>query len=344
MQNNSFVKTAMGVWLFTLLILVFSCIPEEKEIESDVFSYPDQVDFLPLSAVFDGTDFSARKACDYMGCGETTEVCLVAGRNIEVGKVEIYNDEKYVYVTAHTTGDWYIIETHLKTAATKSGLGQGSNPAPGRFPYKTNHNPAVQKFTYMIPISDAGASFYTAFHASVVKIGQSGRVLQGETAWACGESFVARGNWATFTGLYTVYECDKEPEMNLCWEEETAWSYGNCYNRERGNWASFTGYNGEYKKAKLMAGKLYEIGEVIFEPAGNEVKITINLFETGAFQDKNENVKIQGYDVKPSGNPAPGQFTTHKGKATGKTYSVTVPKSKYYGVHIDAARSVACAL
>ena len=136
------------------------------------FSYPDQVDFLPLSAVFDGTDFSARKACDYMGCGETTEVCLVAGRNIEVGKVEIYNDEKYVYVTAHTTGDWYIIETHLKTAATKSGLGQGSNPAPGRFPYKTNHNPAVQKFTYMIPISDAGASFYTAFHASVVKIGQ----------------------------------------------------------------------------------------------------------------------------------------------------------------------------
>lgn len=344
MKNHSFVKSAIGIWLFTLLLLVFSCVPEENEVESDIFEYPEQVNFQSLSAIFDGTDFSARKACDYMGCGEVMEVCLVAGQNINVGKVEIYNDDKYVYVTAHTTGDWYIIESHLKTGETKSALGQGSNPAPGRFPHKNSHRPAVQKFTYMIPISETGDSFYTAFHASVVRLGQSGQVLQGETAWACGESFVARGNWATFTGLYTVYECDEEPTIQLCWEDETAWSYGNCYNKERGNWASYTSYSGENKKVKLMAGKLYEIGEVIFEPSGNDVKITINMFENGAFQNVDENVKIQGYDVKPSGNPAPGQFNTHKGTASGKSYSIVVPNFNHYGVHIDAARSVACPL
>lgn len=342
MKNKSPFKAAMGVWLFAILILVLSCVPEEVDFISEDFSFPEKVSFVPMTYDFDGLEYSARKACDYEGCGEVMEVCLKAGQNIEMGKVEIYNDDKYVYVTAHTTGDWYMIETHLKTSDSKSGIGQGSNPAPGQFPHKTDHDPAVQKFTYLIPISETGPEFYVAFHAAVVRVNAGGDVLQGETAWACGESFLAQGNWATFTQKYTVVECD-EPPVQTCWKDETAWSYGNCYNEGgRGNWASYTGYKGEYTKVKLMAGKIYEIGEVIFEPSGDDVKITINLFDIGGFQDVNENVKIQGYDSKPSGNPAPGLFNTHKGKAPGSTYSVVVPKFRYYGVHIDAKVAVPC--
>lgn len=341
MKHNFTLRSAMGVWLLSILLLAFSCIPEEREAENFSFDFPEKVNVVPFASIFEGTDFSARRACDYQGCGEVFEVCLIAGQNIEVGKVEVYNDDRYVYFSALVTGDWYFLETQLKTDPTKSGLGQGSNPAPGQFPHKETYDPAVQKVNYVIPISETGKSFYFAFHASVVKVNEKNEVVQGETAWSCGESFVAQGSWATFSGLYNVYDCE-EPPVELCWKDETAWSFGNCYNRERGNWASYTTYPGEKRTVKLMAGKIYEIGEVSFEPYGDDVKITINLFENGGFQDVSENVKIQGYNERPSGNPAPGQFNTHKGNASGSTYYVVVPRYRHYGVHVDAKVAIAC--
>jgi hypothetical protein len=48
------------------------------------------------------------------------------------------------------------------------------------------------------------------------------------------------------------------------------------------------------------------------------VTITLTSLNGAILQDGNETVKIQGYDSAPSGNPAPGQFTTYKGTETVK--------------------------
>lgn len=50
--------------------------------------------------------------------------------------------------------------------------------------------------------------------------------------------------------------------------------------------------------------------------------------------DEDNNVKIQGYNDVPTGNPAPGQFTTYKSNAL----EVTVPGSSYFGIHLDVSR------
>lgn len=335
-------KQLTGLWLLFIAAMAISCMPEVAEESLEISQFPTQLKFTPLYEPGAEGDFSARKSCDYEGCGEVFETCLLAGQHIPVGKVEVYNDEEYVYIVAHTSGDWYFYKSHLKISATKEGIGQGAgNPAPGQFPYQTTYNPAVQKATYKFAIAEVGQSFYFAFHAEVAKLDGSGRVLQAETAWSCGEKFNEKGNWATFSGKFTVSECVRDPEPELCWEEETAWSDGDCYT-SKGNWARFTKYKGVTTVAPLMAGKLYHIGDVTFEPVSGGVKITIALFNNGAFQNVAENVKIQGYTEKPSGNPAVGRFDTHKGTASGKTYSVVVPEFNFYGVHVDAARAVAC--
>lgn len=117
--------------------------------------------------------------------------------------------------------------------------------------------------------------------------------------------------------------------------EETAWSDGPRFNQRGGNWSTYTEYSGSEKTVTLFAGQTQNIGTVTFEPDNGQVKITISLNTYGEFQDVNENVKIEGYDTAPSGNPAIGQFT-YKNKAEGKSFSITVPSNKFYAVHVDA--------
>jgi len=139
-------------------------------------------------------------------------------------------------------------------------------------------------------------------------------------------------------GISNVTFCYKIVE-ECTWKNETAWSAGSRYVTQ-GNWATFTSYMGEEKTVDLIAGQFHKIGEVTFAPEGDNVRITILLNEDGRFQDVSENVKIQGYDEAPSRNPAPGQFTTHKGDASGPSYSVVVPSSDFYGVHVDGQRQI----
>ncbi len=153
-------------------------------------------------------------------------------------------------------------------------------------------------------------------------------VFKGGNSPACGI--------ITYPGI----GCDTVIEEDTCYKDETAWSDGTRYN-QRGNWATYTAYS-TGKEATLFAGQNFEIGTVSFgAEVDGEVEITITLNSDGAFQDVASNVKIQGYNSAPKGNPAPGRFA-FKGDASGSTFTATVPAANFYGVHVDAARVVEC--
>lgn len=131
--------------------------------------------------------------------------------------------------------------------------------------------------------------------------------------------------------------CDECPE---CFADETGWSDGPEY-EDGGQWATYTEY-GEDNTVTLYAGQTHEAGTVHFSAVvDGMVTITITLEECWEFDDVDENVKIQGYDVAPTEEPVPGQFA-NKSTATDSPYSVDVPAAAFYGVHVDLLRPVEC--
>lgn len=135
-----------------------------------------------------------------------------------------------------------------------------------------------------------------------------------------------------------------EEEPEVCYAGETAWADGDRYVR-RGNWATYTAYQSD-EAVTIFAGQTIEVGTAEFSDAiDGEVTITITLSEgvrlavdpeTGEALE--EAVKIQGYNAAPSGNPAPGLFTTYKGNSL----VITVPEFDYYGIHLDVEVEVEC--
>ncbi len=98
---------------------------------------------------------------------------LIAGQHIDVGDVSVWNDGTNLHVTYTTTDGWYMTETHLAVADGLGGIPQTKteNPIPGKFAYSENHDPAVQTYTYTIPLSwDPGNDLYVAAHAVVEKV------------------------------------------------------------------------------------------------------------------------------------------------------------------------------
>lgn len=122
---------------------------------------------------------------------------------------------------------------------------------------------------------------------------------------------------------------------------ETAWSDGSSYGG--GNWATYTEYEAG-KTVPLYAGQHYHIGDVTFSASnGGMITIIITMNETGGFQNKSENVKIQDYENAPTGNPQNGKFEYKATVSADSTsFSIDVPKNNYYGIHVDALSSESC--
>jgi hypothetical protein len=135
-------------------------------------------------------------------CGEAS-VELIAGQNIDVGSVAIYNDETSVCVAFATVGDWYLTETHLAIATDPAGIPQkNGNPSPGQFPLH-HEDLWTQHDAFCVLLADIGAEpgdpLYIATHAAVAQEIE-GEIVGGETAWGQGHDFPGK-NW----GMYFEY-------------------------------------------------------------------------------------------------------------------------------------------
>lgn len=115
------------------------------------------------------------------------------------------------------------------------------------------------------------------------------------------------------------------------WQTETAWSAGSRYNT-KGNWATYSTSSALASGVTLYAGKTTAIGTATL------VNGTIEISLTGGWElvPNTDAVKIQGYNTAPSGNPAPGQFTTYKGSSL----SPSVSSFSFYGIHLDVRKSI----
>ena len=138
------------------------------------------------------------------------------------------------------------------------------------------------------------------------------------------------------------------------WQTETAWAAngeepGELRYTNRGNWATYLTFEGVEKTVSLFAGQTTFVGEVKLTPVVVDeidmvtINITLDYGWELAIEDydefgepvegvyREETVKIQGYNVRPSGNPAPGLFETYKGNEL----VITVPAYDFYGIHLD---------
>jgi hypothetical protein len=136
---------------------------------------------------------------------------------------------------------------------------------------------------------------------------------QDETAWAVGDRYVKKGNWA----MYVPY-AGVEKTVDL--------------------------------RADGGDGVGLPAGTATFSaPDGGFVTITINLDNSFIFYyDLNDdiednNLKVQDYAKAPNKTPNPGGFAWKEMIPVGSTTAtITVPEANFYGIHMDLAYQVPC--
>ena len=143
--------------------------------------------------------------------------------------------------------------------------------------------------------------------------GPPGPCYEEETAWANGDRYVRKGNWATYTSYAGV-------EKSVVLFAGQTMDAGNVtFSAPSDGMVTIT--------IELNAGWRFAL-----VPVGENNGTTI-------FDD---NIKVQNYDGTPPGkNPAPGLFQW-KRFAEGQFGQIEVPEAEYYGVHVDIERQVAC--
>ncbi len=127
--------------------------------------------------------------------------------------------------------------------------------------------------------------------------------------------------------------CLPEEEKCYDWQSESAWSTGSKYNTTKGgNWATYSTSTALASGVTLYAGKSIDIGTAKLSSG----VLTITLKDGWELVPNTSSVKIQGYNTAPSGNPAPGKFTTYKGSSLTPTLS----SFSFYGIHLDVRKSI----
>jgi len=188
----------INVFLFWSLIVYVSTIACSKLKKEDV--RPD------LSLEKNTTSSMSLSSMNTEFCGDKKYHDLMAGQNTKMGNVVVYNTKDMIYVEYISFEGWYINETHLYLGdITSMPSTITGNPKLGNFPYNDSHN-EVQSFIYAIPKKDMPPCFDVVAHASVVKKGSSGLILQTETAYANGSQLNTKGSWATYFN-YCLQEC-----------------------------------------------------------------------------------------------------------------------------------------
>jgi hypothetical protein len=229
---KNYVKPLQKALVFLLsTVLLFSC----NQIET--FEGPDLNEAQARIPVqFKPVNFNARVEAGYTACGTPETHKLMAGQNIPVGEVTVFNEGDIMYVTVSIEkgdgfdgGDWFIrkIQAYFGqveydfVAKGKKGI---RNPAPGKFPInetiELDYGVADQVFTYELEISNElreFGEFDVAVHAEVVRVENleeingvwTADVMQTEGAWAGNQRFNpdGQGNWATYMS-YSIQDCE----------------------------------------------------------------------------------------------------------------------------------------
>jgi len=121
----------------------------------------------------------ASSAADY---GGSSTVDLLAGQDMDVGDVTVWNDEMYLYVK-YTLSEgaieegWCIVETHVHVGLELADFpraGKNLNPVPGQFDYTMCHDPCVTEYIEIIPLDwDQGTEVLIGAHAALRMIDDS---------------------------------------------------------------------------------------------------------------------------------------------------------------------------
>lgn len=125
---------------------------------------------------------------------------------------------------------------------------------------------------------------------------------------------------------------------------ETAWAAngnvaGDLRYTPRGNWATYVAGSDTAKTTTLFAGQTIDVGRVTFTPLNGDTRIDVALSGAWEFEEVAENLKVAVYATAPSGNPEPGLFPYKKTcEVASNTCSITVPKSNFYGVHVNVGQ------
>lgn len=141
-------------------------------------------------------------------CQITTQVYdLFAGQTIDVGQLQVTNDDQNLYITYQTTGDWYVGKVHVYVGDLSGLPVNGQNvPVPGQFPYSETYNPYTQSATVTVPLAGLPSCYVIAAHAEVHKV-VNGTEVQSETAWSFGTPFANTDRWG-WTSDYCTQLCN----------------------------------------------------------------------------------------------------------------------------------------
>jgi hypothetical protein len=154
---------------------------------------------------------------------------LLAGQDIEVGNVSVWNNETTLYVTYEITeSPWIITETHLY-----AGKNVSPTTAPGQFPYSDDNATSATNttVTYEIPLADIDS-----YSMEVNRKGKStGKMV------ADGNPGVEPCNNVSIAAHAVVQKCETEP---LTLYPELTWQRSS-----ESNVAVYPGYGAQWNKS-----------------------------------------------------------------------------------------------
>ena len=138
---------------------------------------------------------------------ETINATFYAGQTIDVGDVNITNDEDSIYVNIQLSGDWHIRQLHLYFGTYANMPVNSQNvPVPGQFPVHVTAFQNDQNVTVSYPLAGLPPCYIVAVHGVVHRI-VNGELIQAETAWSFGNPFINTNRWG-WTTPYCTQICN----------------------------------------------------------------------------------------------------------------------------------------
>lgn len=160
-------------------------------------------------------------------------VCLVAGRTMYVGTVDVALDANYLYVTYNITKPGvYLLETHADIFDTQQNFRNakklsGGGAIPGKFAYKASWRASDRKTSYTVTIPRTAVD---ALGANCFNIASHAALSNGETAWGglCtetrngvtlnGADQFQGANWGTYFS-FCKDACAGPADFTYAWED-----------------------------------------------------------------------------------------------------------------------------